>query len=109
MSTFFDGPEFHGMTAGGSISHNPGMGDRTMRELAPYLKAEGIDIDDPNADFTEAEFHTAMEKAQVEYNRRLFTPVGAHRGLALGKLRSFALAFAEGDIERAEAVVASLP
>ena len=109
MSTFFDGPEFHGMAAGGSISHNPGMGDRTMRDLAPYLKAEGIDIDDPNADFTEAEFHTAMEKAQVEYNRRLFTPVGAHRGLALGKLRSFALAFAEGDIERAEAVVASLP
>ncbi|MGO3021737.1 MAG: hypothetical protein ACTIIH_00675 [Brevibacterium sp.] len=109
MSTFFDGPEFYGMAAGGRTSHNPGMGDRTMRELAPFLKAEGVDIDDPNADFTEAEFHAAMEKAQVEYNRRLFTPVGAHRGLALGKLRSFALAFVEGDTERAEAVVASLP
>ncbi|TNM56920.1 hypothetical protein [Brevibacterium sediminis] len=109
MSTFFDGPEFHGMAAGGSISHNPGMGDRMMRELAPFLKAEGVDIDDPNADFTEAEFHAAMEKAQEEYNRRLFTPVGAHRGLALGKLRSFSVAFAEGDIRTAEAVVASLP
>lgn len=109
MSTFFDGPEFHGMAAGGNVSHSPGMGDRTMRELAPYLKAEGIDIDDPNADFTEADFHAAMEKAQGAYNHRLFNPAGAHRGLALGKLRSFALAFAEGDIERAEAVVASLP
>ncbi|WP_169250874.1 hypothetical protein [Brevibacterium sp. 'Marine'] len=109
MSTFFDSPEFHGMAAGGKISHNPGMDDRMMRELAPFLKAEGVDIDDPNADFTEAEFHAAMEKAQGEYNRRLFTPVGAHRGLALGKLRSFALAFADGDIKRAEAVVASLP
>ncbi|WP_152346102.1 hypothetical protein [Brevibacterium sp. CFH 10365] len=109
MSSFFDSPEFHGMATGGSISHDPGMGDRMMRELAPYLKAEGVDIDDPNADFTEAEFHAAMEKAQGEYNRRLFTPVGAHRGLALGKLRSFSLAFAEGDIKRAEAVVASLP
>ncbi|WP_166828794.1 hypothetical protein [Brevibacterium limosum] len=109
MSSFFDSPEFHGMAADGSISHDPGMGDRMMRELAPYLKAEGVDIDDPNADFTEAEFHVAMEKAQGEYKRRLFTPVGAHRGLALGKLRSFALAFAEGDIKRAEAVVASLP
>ena len=109
MSTYFNGPEFHGMAAGGSISHNPGMGDRMMRELAPFLKAEGVDIDDPNADFTEAEFHAAMEKAQEEYNRRLFTPVGAHRGLALEKLRSFALAFAEGDIKRAEAVVSSLP
>ena len=109
MSTFFDGPEFHGMAAGGKISHDPGMSDRMMRELAPFLKAEGIDIDDPNADFTEADFHVAMEKAQVEYNRRLFTPVGAHRGLALGKLRSFSVAFAEGDIKTAEAVVASLP
>ena len=109
MSTYFNGPEFHGMAAGGSISHNPGMGDRMMRELAPFLKAEGVDIDDPNADFTEAEFHAAMEKAQEEYNRRLFTPVGAHRGLALGKLRSFSVAFAEGDIRTAEAVVASLP
>ena len=109
MSTFFDGPEFHGMAAGGNISHDPGMSDRMMRELAPFLKAEGIDIDDPNADFTEADLHIAMEKAQVEYNRRLFTPVGAHRGLALGKLRSFSVAFAEGDIKTAEAVVASLP
>ncbi|MDN5609108.1 MAG: hypothetical protein L0G66_13580, partial [Brevibacterium sp.] len=109
MSTFFDGPEFHGMAAGGKISHDPGMGDRMMRELAPFLKAEGVDIDDPNADFTEAEFHAAMEKAQGEYNRRLFNPVGAHRGLALGALRSFSLAFADGDIMRAEAVVASLP
>ena len=109
MSSFFDSPEFHGMAAGGNISHSPGMGDRMMRELAPFLKAEGVDIDDPNADFTEAEFHAAMEKAQEEYNRRLFTPVGAHRGLALGKLRSFSVAFAEGDIRTAEAVVASLP
>lgn len=109
MSSFFDSPEFHGMAAGGNISHNPGMGDRMMRELAPFLKTEGVDIDDPNADFTEAEFHAAMEKAQGEYNRRLFNPTGAHRGLALGKLRSFALAFAEGDIKRAEAVVSSLP
>ncbi|UVI36201.1 hypothetical protein [Brevibacterium spongiae] len=85
------------------------MSDRLMRELAPLLKAEGVDIDDPNADFTDAEFDAAMEKAQAEYNRRLFTPVGAHRGLALGKLRSFSHAFAEGDIKRAEAVVASLP
>ncbi|MDN6374196.1 MAG: hypothetical protein L0K12_14930, partial [Brevibacterium aurantiacum] len=106
---FFDGPEFHGMAAGGKISHDPGMGDRMMRELAPFLKAEGVDIDDPNADFTEAEFHAAMEKAQGEYNRRLFNPVGAHRGLALGKLRSFSLAFADGDIMHAEADVASLP
>ncbi|TGD12878.1 hypothetical protein [Brevibacterium sp. S111] len=109
MSSFFDSPEFHGMAAGGKISHNPGMGDRMMRELAPFLKAEGVDIDDPDADFTEAEFHAAMERAQVAYNRRLFTPVGAHRGLAVGKLRSFSLAFAEGDTKRAEAVVASLP
>lgn len=109
MSSFFDSPEFHGMAAGGKISHNPGMDDRMMRELAPFLKAEGVDIDDPNADFTEAEFHAAMEKAQGEYNRRLFNPIGAHRGLALGKLRSFSLAFAEGDTKRAEAVVASLP
>ena len=109
MSTYFNGPEFHGMAAGGSISHNPGMGDRMMRELAPFLKAEGIDINDPNADFTEAEFHAAMEKAQGEYNRRLFNPTSAHRGLALEKLRSFVLAFAEGDIKRAEAVVSSLP
>lgn len=109
MSSFFDSPEFHGMAAGGKISHNPGMGDRMMRELAPFLKAEGVDIDDPDADFTEAEFHAAMEGAQVAYNRRLFTPVGAHRGLAVGKLRSFSLAFAEGDTKRAEAVVASLP
>jgi hypothetical protein len=109
VSTFFDSPEFHGMAAGGKISRHPGMGDRMMQELAPFLKAEGVDIDDPNADFTEADFHAAMEKAQVEYNRRLFTPVGAHRGLALGTLRSFALAFTEGDTKRAEAVVASLP
>ena len=54
MSTYFNGPEFHGMAAGGNISHNPGMGDRMMREQAPFLKAEGVDIDDPNAEIGRA-------------------------------------------------------
>lgn len=109
MSSFFESPEFLEQAAAGRVSHSPGMADELMQEMAPFLKAEGIDIDDPNADFTEAEFHAAMEKAQAQYNRRLFTPVGAHRGLALAELREFALAVAAGDVDGASAVVSSLP
>ena len=109
MSSFFESPEFLEQAAAGRVSHNPGMADQLMQDMAPFLKAEGIDVTDPDADFTEAEFEVAMDKARERYNKQLFTPVGAHRGLAVAKLRAFAAAFAAGETTTAEEVVASLP
>ena len=68
------------------IEHKAGMADEMMRELAPLLAGEGIDLsgdDVPDMETLQAALNRAVERRNLE----LFTPVGATRQIAVETLR----------------------
>ena len=78
----------------------PGLAKEMMRELAPLLAEEGIDVD--NIDVPDMPtLQAAMDRAVERHNMTLFTPVGPPRTLALAALREAVLALAEQDTSRA--------
>jgi hypothetical protein len=87
------------------IQLTPGLGEQTMRELAPLLAEEGIDIDNmPDLDTLQAALNRAVER----HNMTRFTPVGRPRGLAVTALRQVIDALAEADTTRAAAILAEV-
>ncbi|MBO0773599.1 MAG: hypothetical protein J2P35_19255 [Actinobacteria bacterium] len=86
------------------IQAKPGMADELLRELAPLLAEEGIDvanIDAPDLDTLQA----AMNRAVERRNMALFTPVGQARELAAVTLRLAAEAITEDDARLAAAIL----
>jgi hypothetical protein len=78
------------------IEFKPGMANETLRELAPLLAEEGIDVD--NIDVPDIEtLQRAMNRAVERHNMALFTPVGETRELAAATLRLVVEALAEDD------------
>jgi hypothetical protein len=78
------------------IEHKPGMADDMLRELAPLLAEEGIDLasgDVPDMDALQAALSRAVERRNLE----LFSPVGATRQLALDILHRVVNAVLAGD------------
>src|SRR5262249_3603834 len=68
------------------IQFKPGTAQRMLRELAPLLAEEGIDVD--NIDVPDMEtLQRAMDRAVERHNMALFTPVGQARELAAVTLR----------------------
>ena len=68
------------------IEHKAGMAEEMMRELAPLLAGEGIDLsreDVPDMETLQAALNRAVERRNLE----LFTPVGATRHIAVETLR----------------------
>ena len=64
------------------IQFKPGLADEMMRELAPLLAEEGIDVD--NIDVPDMEtLQKALNRAVDRQNTALFTPVGQRRDLAV--------------------------
>ena len=62
------------------IQFKPGMADELLRELAPLLAEEGIDvsnIDVPDLDTLQQ----ALSRAVERHNMAMFTPVGHAREL----------------------------
>lgn len=101
MADFFDDPDFAEQLARRGIQHRPGMGAELMQQLAPLLKAEGIDLDDPDRIPDAETFDAAMAVAVERHNMHLHTPVGLHRDLALAMLREIAVSIAAGDSDAA--------
>ena len=65
------------------VQMKPGMADELMRELAPLLAEEGIDINDvSDVDV----LNRALQKATERRNLELFTPVGVRRDQATALL-----------------------
>jgi hypothetical protein len=61
-------------------------GDETLRELAPLLAEEGIDVD--NIDGLDLDtLQAALNRAVERHNMTRFTPVGQARELAATTLR----------------------
>ena len=87
------------------IQLKPGLAQETLRELAPLLAEEGIDVDNidvPDLDTLQAALNRAVER----HNMTRFTPVGRARDLAVTALRRVTQALADGDTTRAAAILA---
>jgi len=86
------------------IEVKPGMAQELLRELAPLLAEEGIDVD--NIDVPDLQtLQAAMNRAVERRNMTMFTPVGHARDLAVTTLRLAAEALADGDTTLAAAIL----
>jgi hypothetical protein len=86
------------------IEFKPGMANQMLRELAPLLAEEGIDVE--NLDVAGIEtLQRAMNTAVERHNMTMFTPVGDTRELAAATLRLVVEALAEDDSLLASAIL----
>jgi hypothetical protein len=90
------------------IQHTPGMAKEVMRDLAPLLAEEGIDLDNIEVDNLET-LQAALNRAVQRQNTARFTPVGQAREYALTTLRLVVEAIAENDTDLAGAILDSVP
>lgn len=89
------------------ISWQPGLAQDTLRELAPLLAEEGIDVD--NIDVPDlATLQAAMNRAVERLNMTRFTPVGRARELAVSALHRAVEALTAGDGPAAAAILAEV-
>lgn len=90
-----------------SVEHRPGMADEMLRELAPLLAEEGINLDDPDGiDAPDMEtLQAALNRAVERQNLARFTPLGVARDLAATTLRRAVAAITDGDTTEAAAVL----
>jgi hypothetical protein len=86
------------------IQFTPGLAKQTLRELAPLLAEEGIDVD--NIDVPDLDtLQQALNRAVERHNMTRFTPVGQTRELAAITLRTVIEAIAEGNTTHAAAIL----
>ena len=76
-----------------------------LRELAPLLAEEGIDLDAPETMPDRETLEAALHRAIERENLTLFTPVGQARELAAHTLREAVTAIAVADTVGAAAVL----
>jgi hypothetical protein len=87
-----------------TVEHKPGLAAEMLRELAPLLAEEGIDVDNidvPDLDTLQA----AMNRAVERHNMARFTPVGHARDLVITTLRLVVEAIADDDATLAAAIL----
>jgi hypothetical protein len=86
------------------IQHRPGLAEEMLRELAPLLAEEGIDVD--NIDVADLDtLQRALNHAVERRNMELFSPVGETRAIALTTLRLIVEAILDGDTALAGALL----
>ena len=86
------------------IQFKPGMADELLRELAPLLAEEGIDISSGNVPDLDTLQH-AMNRAVERHNMTRFTPAGEARERAAILMRLAAEAIAGGDTRLAASAI----
>jgi hypothetical protein len=86
------------------IEFKPGMANEMLRDLAPLLAEEGIDIENTDA-LDMQTLQRAMNRAVERRNMELFTPVGETRDLAAAALRLVVEALAEDDSSIASSIL----
>jgi hypothetical protein len=90
------------------IQFKPGMAQEMLRELAPLLTEEGIDVN--NIDVPDLDtLRRAMSRAIERQNMALFTPVGQARELAAAAMRLAVESISEGDTAGAGSVLERVP
>lgn len=86
------------------IQFKPGVAKQTLRELAPLLAEEGIDVD--NIDVPDLNtLQQALDRAAERHNMALFTPVGQTRQRAAVTLRLIIEALTEDNTALATALL----
>ena len=78
------------------IEFKPGLANEMLRDLAPLLAEEGIDVDNidiPDLDTLQHALNRAVERRNLE----LFSPLGQTRDIALVTLRLIVEAILDGD------------
>jgi hypothetical protein len=90
------------------VEHKPGLAKEMLRELAPLLAEEGIDVDDIDVPDLET-LQAAMNRAVERHNMELFSPVGQAREYAVTTLRLVVDAVAENNTTLAAAILDSVP
>ena len=68
------------------VQWKPGLADDMLRELAPLLAEEGIDLDTVDVPDLQT-LQAAMNRAVERLNMTRFTPIGKARDLAVAALR----------------------
>lgn len=86
------------------IEVKPGMAQELLRELAPLLAEEGIDVDNIDVPGLQT-LQAAMSRAVERRNMTMFTPAGPARDLAVTTLRLVTEAVADGDTTLAAAIL----
>jgi hypothetical protein len=86
------------------IQLNPGMAGELLRELAPLLAEEGIDVNNIDASDPDT-LQQALGRAIERHNMAMFTPVGHARELAAVTMRLAAEAIADGDTTLAAGIL----
>ena len=81
------------------IQHKPGLADEMLRDLAPLLAEEGIDV--PDMDTLQHALNRAVERRNME----LFSPVGDARDIAIVTLRRVVEAILDGNTALAGALL----
>jgi hypothetical protein len=84
------------------IRRAPGMAKEMLREMAPLLAEEGIDLD--NVPDLET-LNRAMARAVERRNLELFSPLGTTRDIAVATLRLVVAAVLDGDSVGAAALL----
>ena len=82
------------------IQFKPGLADEMLRDLAPLLAEDGIDVDNIDVPDLDTLQH-ALNRAVERRNMQLFSPVGTTRDIALTTLRLTVEAILHGDTARA--------
>jgi hypothetical protein len=90
------------------IRHTPGMANELMRELAPLLAEDGIDIDNIEVDDM-GTLQAALNRAIERHNMARFTPAGQARAYAFTTLRLAVEAIDDEDTNLAAAILESVP
>lgn len=90
------------------IQHTPGLAEETLRELAPLLAEEGIEIDNIDA-ADPVTLQAALDRAVERLNMARFTPIGEARDYAVTTLRLVVEAIADDNTELADAILESVP
>jgi len=90
------------------VHFTPGLANETLRELAPLLAEEGIDVDNIDVPDLDTLQH-AMNRAVERHNMARFTPVGPAREHAVVLLRRIVEAIAADDTTHAAALLDSVP
>lgn len=108
MANPFEDPELLAAMARFGVVHRPGSAQEALKELAPLLAAEGVDLDDPDADFDINQLNAALTRATERRNLEIATPIGEHRTRALAVLRTSGIAFADGRPDDAAALLGDI-
>jgi hypothetical protein len=90
-----------------NVVHTPGMADRLMKEVAPLLAAEGIDLNDPDT-FDVETLNAALARAIDRRNFELMVATGERLSDARAVLRVVTQALGDGQRELAEDVIWSV-